>query len=427
LDWSAKASQRGEKNSTTLFEDNSILVGGIKGLTRMLLNDKKHGRIVFKIRMYQTADLGGLLVARCLTHLKNNNWVTSKKVWGLAQIKFFDERIQKLGPLQVPVIPIFPNQESYQYYTRNKHTIRYSLCPNFDLESTRKDLEMVCKGVKNIDFTNHIRYGCQHVKDTYAPPVEICRFCFWDGAKRVKAVSLGAYAISQDFVCADRTGSPEVFSYGVIYQTTNEENIEREMFMGYCREEIDTVLFLLSESSVDIDPRVVCLNPHLYWSIIWFYGSVYRALDAVGGKQMQKKGFGTHQDHTTDAEESGDESEDIFKEVFMQNPVLRAMENMRLHGRAKEPSECPGKDGSEGENYKEFSNLPAAHFMGSLVSKSGEWRYVCGNEICTKIEDDVKFMKCAGCKDSLQRRYCSQSCQHADWKRHKRECDWKKK
>ena len=168
LDWSAKASQRGEKNSTRLFEDNSILVCGINGLTRMLLNDKKHGRIVFKRRMYQTADLGGLLVARCLTHLKNNNWVTSKKVWGLAQIKFFDERIQKLGPLQVPVIPIFPNQESYQYYTRNKHTIRYSLCPNFDLKSTRKDLEMVCKGVKNIDFTNHIRYGCQHVKDSYA-------------------------------------------------------------------------------------------------------------------------------------------------------------------------------------------------------------------------------------------------------------------
>merc|ERR1712012_202233 len=78
LDWSAKASQRGDKNSTKEFEENSILVGGIKGLIRILLNDKKNGRIIFKIRMYQAADLGGLIVARCLSHLKNNNWITSK-------------------------------------------------------------------------------------------------------------------------------------------------------------------------------------------------------------------------------------------------------------------------------------------------------------------------------------------------------------
>ena len=424
LDWSAKASQRGDENSTTEFEKNSLLVGGIKGLIHMLLNDKQNGRIIFKIRMYQAADLGGLLVARCLSHLKSNNWVTSKKVWGLAQIKLFDQTIQKLSPLQVPIIPIFPNKESYQY-SRNKHTIRYSLCPNFDLEPTRKDLEMVCKGLKDIDYTNHIRYGCKHVQDSYAPPEEICRICFRKGAKRVKAVSLGAYAISKDFVCADTSGSPKVFCYEVIYQESDKESIEKEMFMGYCKEEINTVLYLLSENSVDIDPRVVCLNPCLYWSIIWFYGSVHKALDAVGGKQMQRKGFGPHQEHT-DAKDSEEEGDDMFKEVFMQNPVLKAMENMRLYGRAKEPSECPGKDGSDNENYKEFGNRPAAHFMGNLVRKSGEWRYVCGNDNCSEIEDAVKFMKCAGCKDSLQRRYCSKPCQHADWKLHKKECDWKK-
>ena len=65
LDWSAKASLRGESNSEKAFETHSNLIGGIKGLIFKLLDDKKNGRLTVNMRMYQSADHGGLIVGRC--------------------------------------------------------------------------------------------------------------------------------------------------------------------------------------------------------------------------------------------------------------------------------------------------------------------------------------------------------------------------
>ena len=256
----------------------------------------------------------------------------------------------------------------------------------------------MCKGVHAIDTTDHIRYGCHHIRDTYAPRTEICRICFHDGAKRVKAVSVGAYAISKDVVCA-QPGEPGIYCYGVVYQTSMEEKIEKEKFIGYCKEEINTVLSLLSCHSADIDPRVICLNPDLYWSIIWYYGSVYTALESIGGKELQQKVFGKHKKQM---ENTGRESPDPFLSLLLEsNPFLKVLDNQKRYNSAFEPSDCPGKAELDKHNYKELGNRPETHFMGTLLNNAGEWRFVCGNEDCLKFEETSKFMKCAGCKDSV--------------------------
>ncbi len=51
----------------------------------------------------------------------------------------------------------------------------------------------------------------------------------------------------------------------------------------------------------------------------------------------------------------------------------------------------------------------------SDVTSEAAWRNMCS--VCG--EEDVKTKRCSGCRNI---RYCSQKCQRADWKNHKRVC-----
>ena len=431
MDWLAKGVRKGDFNAETEFYKHSFMVGGFKGVMSKLIDDKNNGQFQLNMKMYLTADLGGLVMSRCLAHLKNNDWEETseyRKVWGLKYLKLFDQTVQNLAPSEVHLIPGFSRKPPYPpTFTRNKHTIRYTLCPNFETAGSNRDLERVCQGLDDIDSSDHVRYGCHHLKNNYAPPTEICRICFDEGFKRVKAVSAGAYAISKDIVGYDEKGTSGLYYYGVIYQTSKDQKLQKEMFVGYSKEEVNTILRLLSTHSADIDPRVVCLNQDLYWSVVWFYGSVYEAY-YIGGQKLQYKGFGTHKKQNRTQMPERPESPDPFFACILQNsPELNMVYNLKKAMALPEPSKCPGKDKFANHDYKELDNLPPNHFMADLSCKSGEWRYVCGNEKCLKFEKTSKFLKCAGCKDTASRRYCSELCQQEDWSKHQEECDWKKK
>ena len=296
---------------------------------------------------------------------------------------------------------------------------RYVTAPNFDPEASLNDLKRVCEGIEDIDQADHTRYVCHHMKeDVQFAPRKVCQFCFTTGVDRVRAVASGAYCISKNHVI-NNTG---LLSFGVIYQTERkyegeENNLStcHETFVSYCKEDISVILRLLSINSSDIDPRMICLDADIFWSIIWFYGSVTKALKEIGGEKLYNKGFGIHEVY-----------DDTFHELGQVSD-----EKIREHGGDEDPENLLGKLTEIFRNKVGLNSdtdlsskmtLIEDNFVSTMQNRKRQWRYCCKNTSCHQLEDSDNFKSCGGCKISLAVKYCSIGCQREHWSEHKLDC-----
>ena len=136
---------------------------------------------------------------------------------------------------------------------------------------------------------------------------------------------------------------------------------------------------LLSLHPADVDPRMICLNPRLYWSVIWIFGSVSKALKEIGGDQLYNKVF---------IELAGRETNEEYK---ASDKLL---------------------------NTKLF----VKNFVSEMDLEDKSHRYCCSSYLCNNLEDKEKFLSCEGCITTLRRKYCSGICQRQDSKQHKKYC-----
>jgi len=187
-----------------------------------------------------------------------------------------------------------------------------------------------------------------------------CISCMIMGEYRVFAVAHDLYAIST--TCA-LVG----WGYQVTYANSLNSTITKETFKPYSRPEINSVLSCLMNNPADVNVYNIAQDPNLYWPIVWYYGSVHAALEKVGGEQL-------------------------LREVYSSDNVLSAR-----------------------KNRKDIDSSLTAAFP----DMPGNLRFICGNGDCPKFDHLESFLKCANCKN---RRYCSEICQRADWKIHKKEC-----
>ena len=141
----------------------------------------------------------------------------------------------------------------------------------------------------------------------------------------------------------------------------------------YCKLEVTLILKLLSlHPVVDLDPRMICLNPHLYWSVIWFFGSVTKALKEIGGDSLYNA---------------------VFKNDF-----------------------------NVGANEEAKKELFKRNFVSEMDLEDKSYRYCCSSYLCHNLEDKEKFLTCEGCVTTIRRKYCSGICQRLDKKQHKKYC-----
>ena len=84
--------------------------------------------------------------------------------------------------------------------------------------------------------------------------------------------------------------------YSAIFETETPDGLKtkRENVYPHNPVEIDLVLRYLSVHSADVDPRMICMIPDLYWNIIWYHGSITKALKFAGGQRLYEIGFGKH-------------------------------------------------------------------------------------------------------------------------------------
>ena len=171
-----------------------------------------------------------------------------------------------------------------------------------------------------------------------------------------------------------------------------DRGICEERFFGYCKEEVNTALRYLSLHSADIDARMICINSDLYWSIIWYYGSITKALKEAGGQRLYEIGFGKHKVDSSweDLHDEDAESDDECSLLFLYPSIT--------------------------------ISLVTDHFVSKLTNKKMEWRYRCSNPGCCNLEDTEKFLSCNGCVKYSPRKYCGQECYEEDWEKHKEHC-----
>ena len=424
----AISKKRGDPNSEDRFKECSMLIHGIQAMMGLLKTDDGAGNIISQTRAYIGPDLGALVLARCLDHLldiltdKPGVGLT-KEEWGFKELYQFREMERKIVIHPNPSVPpdirskefkccVIPGHgvgEEEECYVKNDYSTKYVTAPNYEFFIPLEDLERVARGPDEVDKANHARYACQHVADKYRPPREVCRLCYKQGMERVRAVASAAYCMSKTFTEKSGTNleSKSVFyKYGVIYEVEHRGERRRiqENFMGYCKEEIDSVIKILSLHSADVDPRMICINPDFYWSVIWFYGSVSKALKEIGGQKLYNIGFGTHQ-------------------LYNEPPGLYATEGvMTLDNMFKmdPPGPCPGK--SNFQLLDSEKQLLSDNFVSRLENKKTTWRYGCSNPDCNNLEDNTKFNSCGGCVKIIPRKYCGQDCQAKDWTEHKKHC-----
>ncbi|KAM5538095.1 hypothetical protein V8D89_008292 [Ganoderma adspersum] len=140
----------------------------------------------------------------------------------------------------------------------------------------------------------------------------------------------------------------------------------------------------------------------------------HKYLEAI---QAQEAGFGPDH-HTTAA------SYDALGELYLNTERIDKAEeylNKALHSREHDESNFPSdlamtRD-TLGRLYEMKGDLKAAE---EIRLKGLPDNIACGNNNCLRLQNSLKVLsKCSMCKAVL---YCSQACQKADWKRHRKYC-----
>ena len=162
-----------------------------------------------------------------------------------------------------------------------------------------------------------------------------------------------------------------------------EFETRKENFYFYSSAEVKLTLRYLSLHSADVDPRMICMNPDLYWSIIIHYGSITKALKVAGGQRLYDIGFGGH---------------DVDFQI----------------------------QHSSRASLQLSSSLISNHFVSKFTNKDMELRYCCSKPGCFKFEDTKRFLVCGGCSKETKRRYCSEDCYEKDWEEHQKYCQQQK-
>ena len=411
------------------FETASLFLVGIKTVLQNL-ETKPANKAVMQ------SGLGALVVVRCSDHLldiiQDKPGVgLSKEEWGFKELHQVREKMKNTKKELMSCYWSTVEWIGVESYVHNEASIKYVTAPCYDAEAAMNDLKRIAEGPKEIDSADHAFIDCLHnfIKYVTAPCYDaeapmndlkriaegtkeidsadhsiidclhsktgvICRGCYHSGYQRVRAVASGAYCMTKNWtVQFDGRNGTEHF--GVIFGK-EDGGVELEQFMGYGKTDINLVLRYLSVHSADVDPRMVCINPDLYWSIIWHYGSVTKALMEAGGQKLYDLGFGKQ------------------KEMFMTPEMLQKFANVAL----EDP--LMFRDSTITSQYSTV--LLKDHFVSQLTNKKMEWRYRCSNPSCFRLEDSKKFLGCGGCSNYIKKRYCSPECQTQDWGEHKKSC-----
>ena len=314
-------------------------------------------------------------------------------------------------PTFIPMIPIKEREEMNRNILITT-SVKY-VQPVFNEESAMNDLRRVTSGLKDLEMTKRARYVCYHWIDhqsvTSSPPPAklICRACFMTGISRVRAVASQACFMSVTRVDQRCKSGSQHTSFGVIFQKDNSGERVFECYPHVCKEELTTILKLLSLHSADIDPRMLCFNPDLYWSIIWYYGSVTEALKQVGGERLLDKAFGPH-DQFTEME---------LKQHY--SPIFTLEDKFRTHQGVTFPQDLAYYEDNRASI--EVPYLLENNFSKGLKKMKVE-RYRCSFKGCFELEDETKFLNCAGCVKVFKRKFCSVECQARDWDSHQQFC-----
>ena len=406
----AMALKKGETEYQSMFRKYSNVIQQIELMTSNIQDGKPGDKVIL-----YTESLGGLIIARCshllLDVIKDRSGVgLSKDELGFKELYKFREIIKK-SPTQFEIYPamlditevneIQKNEDFEMKNEKSKHSTKYVAAPNFNAEDSMNDLKKVVEGPEEIEKSDHARYGrCEHLRSqdsatgemkpifdqVFLPMVVVCPVCFKNGTERVRAVASQAYCLSKNYV--EKYGEYSYY-FSAIFEVEVEgrRKTKKERFLGYCQEEVDSILRLLSIHSADVDPRMICINLHLYWSIIWFYGSVTKALEEAGGQRLYNIGFGNH----------------AVSESSMQDlmAMMQLQDNLKLDSNTK---------------------LLTENFVTMFENQNMAWRYICCNPGCDKLEDNTKFLSCGGCVKIRPRKYCSQVCQAEDWPEHQKQC-----
>ena len=391
------------------FMTNVRMQARVLGFRRMPDN-----RLASPFNMFNRGSrLGYLILSRCIEYLASScphnlkeNLDLSNDDFCLEELVIFVKFFSDSDRLPT-FIPCIAMREEFIKDIIIPTSVRY-VQPSFDEEATMKDLGRVTEGLQDLDSTKRARYDCSHWSNQRSPindfpvPKKVCRGCFMTGMNRVRAVASQACFLSFDRI--NQRDNNIVF--GVIYQ---EDNYGKKMFEVYhqsCKEEVSTALKLLFLHSADIDPRMICLNLDLYWSIIWYYGSVTEALRQVGGERMLSKAFGPH---------------DQFTEMELKySSPLSYLDNSMGSYHGINFSRATDEYVNNRVNI-EVPYLYENNFAEKFKKKK-EQRYRCSFSGCLELEDDSKFLNCGGCVKLFKRKYCSVECQEKDWDHHHKFC-----
>jgi len=187
-----------------------------------------------------------------------------------------------------------------------------------------------------------------------------CRPCVEDALARLQSVAKGLYSISVTQI---------IPNYGYAARYVKEDGvIVQDIFKAYSKPDVRQVLQCLMSNPADLHPCAVAEDQNLFWAVIWYWGSVHRAVQETCNRYTV---------------------ETVYNKL--------------------------GDDIS----FKRSDNVCASALTAFPESAAGEWRIACGNEDCPRVDHEVKFNLCKGCK---VRRYCDEDCQRKDWSKHKKFC-----
>ena len=343
--------------------------------------DEKNSKIMY-INLDGTTGIGSYIYSKCIDCINilssqqlkcyfDSQCLTLFSDDLLSVHQYFEHMTKKLFPYTKGIIKL--NINPYHWETdngvENKHSIRYIDSPNFNKEEAFNDLLKVNEGLESLSNTSFTQYICQH-PHTNLKHGGICETCLQTGKDRILAVASQGYAISLNYV----TKIQGTLVYGVIFQS-DENKIEYETFIPYAKQDINSIVRLLSFHSADIDPRLISLEKNIYWSIIWYFGSISNGLKVIGGNNLYNKAFSQR------------------RNISQKTTTVHGLKHKLIK-----------------ENF--ITNMTTVR----------KWRYSCKSTTCNNLEDIGNFKSCGACKSSIAIKYCSIECQKNDWNHHKPNC-----
>ena len=241
-----------------------------------------------------------------------------------------------------------------------------------------------------------ISVHCIHRNSTTSLPspedcTEVCEICLEDAQRRLRAVSVGAYALSLHA----NDGDSELSA--ILFPDLNLENSPApsgpppriEKYRAYSLADVNDYLYCLSlelnnlADPVCSHPLFLAMDPNLFWPAIFYYGSILTALQASAA-------------HI-----------DWFS--MLRVPVSRASREgvtrmMPGEGTASTSGRWGGGDGWRGG-----CPIRRLDLADSVLAKK------CAFAGCYVLEYPLsgrRFKKCGRCR---QKYYCSRNCQRRDW------------